>query len=71
MTENEEVTVKECKKEVAELLTKHCRELAFIIASISNNERHLLDGIKLANDGIRSMATTIFVETQKAKENDE
>lgn len=70
MTENEDVTIKALKREVAEQMTEYCTKIAYLIAGTSNDERHLLDGIKLANEGVRSMATTIFVETQKARNNE-
>lgn len=71
MTENEDVSIKEFKSKIAEQITKQCYDLAYAITIISNNESHLLDGIKLANEAVRSLATTIFVETQKAKKNDD
>ncbi len=63
MTEDQEI--EKLKSALADKMTKHCHDLAWLIAHTSTNESHLLDGIQLASDGIRSMATTIFVEKQK------
>lgn len=53
---------------VADRLTKLSEEIAAILILTSKDEGHLLDSIKIANDGIRTLACEGFVKMQKEKE---
>lgn len=62
-----EMTKDEMVDLVSTKLTKLCEEIAIIIGTVSDNESNLLDGIRLAHEGIRSLACNVFVEKQKKK----
>lgn len=62
-----EMTAEEAKNLVANKLTKLCEEVATILILTSKDECHLLDGIKIANEGIRTLACEGFVKWQKVK----
>lgn len=48
-------------------MTELCEEMARILAITSKDENQLLDGIKIASEGIRTLACNRFVEIQKEK----
>lgn len=62
-----EMAAEEAKNLVANKLVKLSEEIATILILASKDEGHLLDGIRIANEGIRTLACEGFVKWQKVK----